>query len=161
MIEVFHVIGSFGIKGGLKVRLYTDDLSFYEKVYDVFGDEFSFSVQKHCSSDVVFLDGINDRNAADALKGKTFYVRRVDLKELKENQFYVHDLIGQNVIVQDTDHICKIISFQNYGAGDLIELEFNKHTYFVPFTKHNFPDSKDEIIMTKEAFIGFIENVAS
>jgi len=160
MVEIFQVIGSFGIKGGLKIRSYTDDLSFYQKVYDEFQNEYDLSVKKHGTSEVVFLSGINDRNASDTLRGKIFYVSRNELKKLEENQFYIHDLIGQTVSVQDTAKTCKIISFQNYGAGDLIELSFEGDTYLVPFTKQNFPESDNEIIITEDAFRGFIENVA-
>lgn len=157
MVEIFQVVGSFGIRGGLKVRSYTDDLNFYKKVYDESGNEFSVRVER--SGAVVHLDGVNDRNAADSLRGKTFYVSRSDLKETKKNEFYICDLVGQEVSVENSDLRCKVVSFQNYGAGDLVELLFNGKKFLVPFTKQNFP--YEELIISQEAFKGFIENVAS
>lgn len=141
----------------MKVRPCADDLSFYKKVYDAEGREYSLRVCKRDSS-IVFLDEIKDRTSADVFRGQFFYVNRNDLKPVEQNQFYVCDLVGKIVKVEDSDICCKIVSFQNYGAGDLVELSFNEKTFLVPFTKQNFPDSN--FVISERAFKGFIENVA-
>lgn len=156
MIEIFQVTGSFGIRGGVKIRSYTDDLDFYKNVYDAAGEKFSIRTERNGA--VVYINGVSDRTAADALRGKTFYAARNDLKETKPNEFYICDLAGQEVSVENSDVLCKIVSVQNYGAGDLLELSFNGKKFLVPFTKQNFP--YNELIISQEAFEDFVKNVA-
>lgn len=162
MVEIFQVVGSFGIQGGLRVSLYTDDLFSYKKVYNETGKVFSFSAKRRGPSEyIVFIDGITDRSAADSLRGKIFYVSRADLKQLSKDQFYIYDLIGEKVQIEGLNASCNIVAVQNYGAGDLLELSYNGKTFLVPFTKRNFPDvlSGPKFIISLQAFKDFI-NVA-
>lgn len=145
------------MQGGMKIRSYADDLPFYKKVYDAKGREYSLRVSKKDSS-IIFLSEITDRTSADVLRGQIFYVNRNDLKPVGKNQFYICDLLGKKITVEGSEIHCEIVSFQNYGAGDLVELSFKKKTFLVPFTKQNFPNSN--FIISKKAFEGFIENVA-
>lgn len=157
MVEIFQVLRSFGVRGGVKIRPYADGLSSYKKVYDSAGKEYSLRLSKRDPS-VVFFEEIADRNTADTLRGQVFYVNRKDLKPIPSDQFYVCDLIGKAVAVENSDLHCEIVSFQNYGAGDLVELSFENKTFLVPFTKQNFPTS--ELVISRSAFEGFIKNVA-
>lgn len=158
MIEIFQVLRSFGVHGGMKIRPYADDLSFYKKVYDATGKKYSLRVDGR-KPDIIFFDEVVDRTIADTLRGQIFYVERDDLKPIEEDQFYICNLVGRTVSIEGSDLYCKIVSFQNYGAGDLVELEFMDKKFLIPFTKQNFPSSN--FILSKEAFKGFIENVAS
>ena len=59
------------------------------------------------------------------------------LPKIKEDEFYYNDLIGLNVLDQEQKHIAKIISVHNFGAGDLIEVEFieDEKREYLPFSK--------------------------
>lgn len=47
---------------------------------------------------VVKLEGIEDRNAAEAVRGMEVSIRACDLEELPEGEHYVRDLIGFTVV---------------------------------------------------------------
>ena len=47
---------------------------------------------------VVKLEGVDDRNAAEALTGMQISIRACDLEELPEGEHYVRDLIGCRVV---------------------------------------------------------------
>ena len=47
---------------------------------------------------IVKFAEINDRNASEAMKGKTLYITEEDLPELPQGQFYVRDLIGMTMV---------------------------------------------------------------
>ena len=158
MIEILRVTAAFGIKGAVRVFLYTDNINHYKKIYDDGGNEFRFKLlnQKNNTA-VIKLESVNDRNAAEELKGTSFYVKKEDFPELNSNQFFICDLIGQKVSVIGENIDLEIIDVKNFGAGDLIEIseEGAKDSFFIPFTKENFPETDEEIAISSETYKNF------
>lgn len=158
MVEILRVTAAFGIKGAVRVFLYTDDINHYKKIYDRDGNEFRFKLLNQKGGNAVIkLDSIDNRNDAEKLKGASFYVKKEDLPKLDENQFFICDLIGQKVSVIGEDVDLEIIDVKNFGAGDLIEIseEGAKDSFFVPFTKENFPETDGEISISFETYRNF------
>lgn len=88
------------------------------------------------------LKGVDDRNAAEALKGVGLYVTREQLGEAEdEDEFFHADLIGLAVEQAGEGVIGKVAAVQNFGADDLLEivLEGRKQTVLLPFTKEAVP----------------------
>lgn len=161
-IKILRVIGAFGIKGAVRVFLFTDQLKIYSKVFDKNGNCFSLNIKKlePGNKAIIFLDGVSDRNIAESLKGAFFYIKRDQLPQIEDNEFYLYDLIGEKIYVENMEAVCKIKSVQNYGAGDLIELTYEKMSFLVPFTQENFPDmgttnKPEKIYISEEAFCNF------
>jgi len=158
LIEILRVTAAFGIEGAVRVFLYTDNINHYKKIYDGNGNEFRFKLlnQKNNTA-VIKLESVNDRNATEKLKGTSFYVKKEDLPELNSNQFFICDLIGQKVSVIGESIDLKIIDVKNFGAGDLIEIseEGAKDSFFIPFTKENFPETDGEIAISSETYKNF------
>lgn len=158
MIEILRVTAAFGIKGAVRVFLYTDDINHYEKIYDRGGNEFRFKLlNQKGDAAVIKLDSVDDRNEAEKLKGAVFYVKKEDLPELDSDQFFICDLIGQKVAVIGKDIDLKIIDVKNFGAGDLIEIfeAGAKDSFFIPFTRENFPETDGEIAISFETYRNF------
>ena len=76
------------------------------------------------------IDGINDRNTIESLRGTELYISRDELPKLKENEYYQSDLIGFDVI-RDGEKIGIVDGFQNFGAGDIIELDNGEMVSFI------------------------------
>ena len=58
---------------------------------------------------ILKLAGVNDRNAAEAMKNKDVFITEEDLQELPEDTFYIRDLIGLEVVDAETgDNIGKL-----------------------------------------------------
>jgi 16S rRNA processing protein RimM len=159
MIVILRVVGAFGIRGAVRVFSYSRNLSVYKNIYDKGGKEYSFCVMKFLINGraVISFSSINTRTQAEDLKGEFFYVKKNDLPDKKENEFYAHDLIGQKVCVIGSGVKCLITNVENFGAGDLIEISHKNKKFLVPFTTENFPNTSDEIFITLEAFNGFKE----
>ena len=51
---------------------------------------------------ILKLAGVNDRNAAEAMKNKDVFITEDDLQELPEDTFYIRDLIGLEVLDADS-----------------------------------------------------------
>ncbi|MDD9334220.1 MAG: ribosome maturation factor RimM, partial [Bartonella sp.] len=72
---------------------------------------------------IVRFKGIEDRNAADALKGIRLYVARDQLvDDLMEDEFYQVDLIGLRIQDYLGQILGEVSGFFNFGAGDLLEM---------------------------------------
>ncbi|MDR2794364.1 MAG: ribosome maturation factor RimM [Holosporaceae bacterium] len=151
-IEILQVTGAFGIRGYLRVLLFSEDIGRYREVYDADGNRYGFHLVRYVSGNsvVLALEGIDDRTAAESMRGTFFYVRRKDLPKLTESEYYVCDLVGKTIPVCNCDKVCTIVGVHNFGAGDIIELSHDGVTFFVPFTNENFPENCDCI--TPEAF---------
>ncbi len=158
MIEIFRVAAAFGIKGAVRVFLYTDNINHYKKIYDCDGNEFLFKLlNQKGDTAVIKLDSVDDRNDAEKLKGASFFIKKEDLPKLDKNQFFICDLIGQKIVVIGEDVDLKIIDVKNFGAGDLIEISEagSKNSFFIPFTKENFPETDGPIVITTETYRNF------
>jgi 16S rRNA processing protein RimM len=151
LIEILQITGAFGIRGFVRASLFSEDMSRYRRVYDAAGNGYEFRVIRYISGNsvVLSLEGIADRNAAESLRGAFFYIRRADLPELAESEYYICDLIGKTLQVRGRDDVCTIVSVHDFGAGDVIELSHNGVTFFVPFLEEYFPKNFDYI--TSEA----------
>ncbi len=142
----------------MRVFLYTDNLDYYDKIYDCDENAFRFEIlSRKNSTAVIKFAFVNDRDDAEQLKGTPFYVKKEDLPKLDEGQFFICDLIGQKVSVIGEDIDLKIIDVKNFGAGDLIEISEKEsdNSFFIPFTKENFPESNGEIFITSETYKNF------
>lgn len=84
---------------------------------------------------IACIKDVPDRTAAEKLRGIGLYVDRDRLPEPDEDEFYHTDLIGLTAVSPDGDAIGEIISVENYGAGDLLEIRLagSSSTALVPF----------------------------
>ena len=68
---------------------------------------------------ILELDGVTDRNTAEALVGCEVYVRKDDLPELEEDEFYHTELIGMEVVTDDDKHLGRITEILPTGSNDV------------------------------------------
>jgi 16S rRNA processing protein RimM len=103
------------------------------------------------------IDSITSRTDAENILGTKIYVQRCDLPELGDAEFYIEDLVGLDVRDVDEKSIGKVKACYNFGAGDIIEIEFvdaERSIKMHHFSKEIFPE------ITKE-YIRFIEPESS
>ncbi len=88
------------------------------------------------------ISGIVDRTAAEGLRGTKLYVDRARLPKAAAAEYYHADLIGLKAIAADGSHLGEIVSVQNFGAGDLLELKpvTGAATEMIPFEDQWVPD---------------------
>jgi 16S rRNA processing protein RimM len=87
------------------------------------------------------LSGVNDKEAADALRGTRLYAPRDALPNLPDDEFYHADLIGLVAVDTGGAAIGRVAAVLNHGAGDLLELRGRGlgSGVLVPFTKAIVP----------------------
>lgn len=99
-IEAGQIINTHGVTGELKIEVWLDSPSFMKGFKRFYIDSKEYAVR---SSRVfkdfllVSLDGINDMNTAETLKGRTVYIFRSDAK-LPKGAYFLCDIIGARVL---------------------------------------------------------------
>lgn len=124
-IKVGKIVNAVGLKGEVKVYNYSDSSEIYEITPEVYvGSELLEieNVREQKNMVILKLEGINDRNAAEAAKGREIFITEDDLPELEEGEYYVRDLIG--MIVKEGDTVLgKVTNVLQNTAQDVFEVE--------------------------------------
>ena len=77
------------------------------------------------------------RDDAYKLKGKKIFSKSSNFPKINKDQYYYKDLVGCSVNLLDGKNIGNVISVNNFGAGDLIEVKINKKNIYIPMNKDN------------------------
>ena len=96
---------------------------------------------------------MSDRAAAEALRGSLVEIDRSALPPLEEGEYYHADLIGLPCDDREGNAIGTVVAVENFGAGDLleIELEGGKRS-LIPF-KRGIADLEDGRIVLDPDFL--------
>ena len=121
------VIGAQGLKGEVKVKLFTaapDALPRYGALHAKDGRIFTITAFRPTKPGeaVMAFGEIRDRNAAEALKGTELFVGREALPAPEPDEFYHADLIGLEARDSEGRMLGKVLALHNFGASDVIEL---------------------------------------
>jgi 16S rRNA processing protein RimM len=140
LVLLGEITGAHGIRGEVLVRSYTaapESVAAYGPLTDALATkQFSLRIVRVTNKGIVArLTGINDRTGAESLRGTKLYIERARLPEAAATEYYHADLIGLRAIAPDGTELGEIVSVQNFGAGDLIELKplSGASTEFIPF----------------------------
>jgi 16S rRNA processing protein RimM len=132
-----------GVRGEIRLQSFTADpsaIAAYGPLFDASGRRrFVIASLRPAGKDmfVARLEGVADRNAAEALTGAELYLPREALPAPEEDEFYLADLEGLRVETRDGATIGVIAAVRNFGAGDLLEITPPEggETLLLPFTK--------------------------
>jgi len=142
-----QISGAHGVRGAVRIQTFTDhpdDISAYGPLQTEAGDRhFPITVQRQVKAGVIArIGGVDDRDAALALKGTRLFVARSALPSADDDEFYYVDLVGLKAVGADGRPFGEIIAVDNFGAGDVLELKMTAsgETIHVPFTREVVPD---------------------
>ena len=99
--EVGQIVNTFGIKGFVKVKPFTDDMERFEELKSVLVIknkeliEMQIEEVKYQQTVVLLkLKGVDNMNDAEKLKGCYLKIHRKDARKLPEGTYFIADLIG-------------------------------------------------------------------
>mgnify|MGYP003292647106 CR=1 FL=1 len=145
-ILVGKIVAPQGIRGEVRVQTYSENPTDFKKFKvqssKFKSEDFKF-VRAIPNSTVVIakINGYDDRNAAETLRGTELFIERSALPDLNTDEYYQADLIGFDV-VRGGQKIGTVECFQNYGAGDIIEMDNGQMVSFIGATV----DAENKII---------------
>ncbi len=130
MVVMGRIVAPYGVFGWLKVIPDTEDMdglfdyaTWWLGKGDAWREMVVETAKIHNDVIVVKLEGINDRDAALACKGKQIAVPRADLPEPKDNEYYWSDLIGLQVRNQQGVDLGLITDVFETGANDVLVVQ--------------------------------------
>jgi 16S rRNA processing protein RimM len=125
---VAQIGAAHGLKGEVRLWSFTEEPSAVAR-YGVLQTEDGsrrFEIAGMRSAKDCFiarLRGVDDRNAAEALRNTRLYIDRDRLPDTEDDDtFYYADLIGLSAFDAEGARIGEVIAVQNFGAGDIIEI---------------------------------------
>jgi 16S rRNA processing protein RimM len=139
------ITGAHGVRGLVRVKSFAAepaDLAAYGPLEDAEGGR-RFALELAGAVKGVLLarvPGVEDRNAAERLKGTRLYLPRTALPDPGEEEYYHADLIGLRVVVKDGGSFGVVKAVHDFGAGDSLEIERpGGVVVLVPFTSTTVP----------------------
>mgnify|MGYP003392109721 CR=1 FL=1 len=136
------IIGAHGVTGEVRLKVFTDDLGRYKSFNQ--GKLTLKSVRHGSNGAIARIAEVTDRNAAEAMRGAELTVPRADLPPLDEGEYYHADLLGLPAISTEGEPLGHVVAIDNFGAGDVIEVErADKKRFMVPMNIDAVPEWDD------------------
>jgi 16S rRNA processing protein RimM len=146
LVLVGRVAGAFGVKGEVRITTYTDEptalLGYGALLREDGGQVLTLTGGRAAKGALIArAREVPTREAAEALRGVELFVPREALPAPEEDEFYLTDLIGLAAVSPEGAQLGRIKSVQNFGAGDLLEIEpTDGPSWWLPFTHENAPE---------------------
>ncbi|MCC2864537.1 ribosome maturation factor RimM [Anaerovorax odorimutans] len=125
-IIIGKIVNAVGLKGEVKVYCYTDRKERFEELERVYVEDTPYpiaNVRYQANVAILRLEGIDDRNQAEAQKGKNVSILESDLERLPEDTYYVRDLLGIAVADEEGRVLGSLSDVVQSSAQDLYEIK--------------------------------------
>ncbi len=148
-LRVGRLVKAHGLKGALKLELYTDNP---ERRFTP-GAEFTLQVPEASpwhgktvvvreyrvmnGNPVVFLEDVDDREGAETLVRAILWIDQDD-DEVEDDAWFDHQLVGLDV-VRDEVVVGKVVRVEHFPAQDLLIVRSGDQDIMVPFVQAIVP----------------------
>lgn len=134
------VAGAHGVKGLVRLKSFTaraEDIAAYGPLRDAGGARrFELALVGAARGALIArITGVEDRDAAERLKGEKLYVARDRLPPTEAGEFYHADLVGLAAEREDGTKLGRVIAVHDFGGGPSLAIERAPgDSVMVPFT---------------------------
>ena len=147
LLLVGQAAGAFGVKGDLRITVYTEDpaaLLRYKSLKREDGSPALTLLSGRVAKGALIARTreVETREQAQALRGLRLYIDRASLPPPEEDEYYLADLTGLDVRDPAGAPIGRVKSVHNFGAGDLLEIHpaDGSPSWWAPFTLAVVPE---------------------
>ncbi|MCH4280155.1 ribosome maturation factor RimM [Mediterraneibacter sp. NSJ-151] len=133
LLQVGVIASTHGVRGEVKVFPTTDDPQRFKSLKNVILDtgkeQIPLEIQgvKFFKQFVILkFKGIDNINDIERYKRRSLFVTREDAVELEEDEYYIADLIGMDVITDEGEE-GKLVDVIETGANEVYVVEFDKY----------------------------------
>ena len=124
--EIGQIVNTFGIKGFVKVKPFTDDLERFEElesIYIVKNKELKEinieQIKYHKNLVLIKFKGIDDINMAEKYKNCYIKIKRENARKLPQNTYFIADLIGIKVYDENGNFLGRVDDIYNNKIHDI------------------------------------------
>lgn len=125
-LEIGQIVNTFGIKGMVKVKPFTDDIKRFDRLKKVYIENKAVKkeylieeVKYHKDMVLIKFDGVDNPEEANLLRDMFLVVDREDEEPLEEGTYYIVDMINIDVYTEDGELLGKIEDIFNTGSNDI------------------------------------------
>ena len=148
-VEAGRIVNTHGVSGEVKIEVWLDSPEYFRTFKRLYlgGEERKIlSARTHKSFVIARLEGVNDLNAAMALKGRTVEILRADA-HLKDGEFFVQDILGFTVVDEQGNEIGRLVDAEETPASMLYVVR-GEREHLIPAVKEfilNIDAEREEI----------------
>ncbi len=142
--ELGHISKTHGLKGEVVLFLDVDNPEAYEDMESMFievrNELVPFFIEQmyiRGSKAIVKFEGFENIEKATELLKKKAFLPLDNLPELKDGQFYYHDVIGFRVIDKTLGSLGLVSSVYSLDQGDLLVMEYQEKEVLIPINDTN------------------------
>ncbi len=118
-----------GVRGEIMLETYTDQTEIFTSGASFYlGDDYLpkklASARRHKQGILVSFEGIADRDEIGRFRNTSLYAKEADLPTLPDGEFYDHEIIGLEVIIEESGKSLGFIKeILKTGANDVYVIE--------------------------------------
>lgn len=125
-LEIGQIVNTFGIKGMVKVKPFTDNIERFSNLEKIYiknkSGQTEYKIQEvkyHKNMVLVKFEGIKNPEQADLLRNSYLIVDRETEEPLEAGRYYIVDMIGLDVFTDDNEYLGKLEDIYNTGSNDI------------------------------------------
>ena len=125
-LEIGQIVNTFGIKGMVKVKPFTDDIRRFDELKTVYvekdGKQTEYEVEEvkyHKDMVLIKFKGIDKVEQAEMLRNSYLTVSRDSVEKLEEGRYYIVDLLGLEVYTDEQILLGTLEDIFNTGSNDI------------------------------------------
>ena len=161
--EVGYIVKTHGLKGEVGIHLDVDNPADYSDLdgllIEINGElipHFIERIRINVDKAIVKFEGINRIEEAEPLVRKTLYLSLDQLDELKDDQFYYHEIIGYQIVDGIKGPLGIIKTIYNQPHQDLISMEYLTKEILIPISHEHVLKANHEL---KELYVSLPEGL--
>ncbi len=128
--EIGVITSTHGLKGEVKVFPTTDDVNRFTKLKDVLLETkdtpVTLTVERvrfFKGRPILKFSGLDRIEDVEQFRGRKLLVKREDAVPLEENEHYIGDILGSEVVKEDGSHYGVLRDVLKTGANDVFEIQ--------------------------------------
>lgn len=125
-LEIGQIVNTFGIKGMVKVKSFTDNIERFSNLEKIYiknkSGQTEYKIQEvkyHKNMVLIKFEGIENPEQADLLRNSYLIVDRETEEPLEAGRYYIVDMIGLDVFTDDNEYLGKLEDIYNTGSNDI------------------------------------------
>ena len=125
-LEIGQIVNTFGIKGMVKVKPFTDNIERFSNLEKIYiknkSGQIEYKIQEvkyHKNMVLIKFEGIENPEQADLLRNSYLIVDRETEEPLEPGRYYIVDMIGLDVFTDNNEYLGKLEDIYNTGSNDI------------------------------------------
>ena len=155
-VTLAAIVGAHGIGGEVRLKLFAEGPESLARQKTVHVGDRALtlkSVKAGGGAPIARFAEITDRTGAEALRGQLVTVPRSALPPLEEGEYYHADLIGLPCVDETGAELGVVVSVENFGAGDILEIEKLDGKRVMVSFREGIADLADDRIIVDPEFL--------